>query len=104
MGGTALHVSRKWYEGRKEGKYPSTVEFNRRSILLVVGDQCACDGGYDGRGRDVSQSRAEFQCLALSGACGENMRGDFVAGENECRHYSCGYQDVEEHRLCSRMR
>jgi hypothetical protein len=52
----------------------------------------------------VSQSRAEFQRLALSGARGENMRGDFVAGENECRHYSCGYQEVEEHRLCSRMR
>jgi hypothetical protein len=74
--------------------YPSAVEFNRRGILLVVGDQCACDGGYDSGRRDVSQSRAQLQCLALSGACGENMRGDLVAGEHECRHYSYRYEET----------
>jgi tRNA(Ile2) C34 agmatinyltransferase TiaS len=42
----------------------------------------------------VSQSWAQLQRLALSGACGQNMRGDLVAGEYECRHCYYRYEET----------
>jgi hypothetical protein len=67
--------------------YPAAVEFDGGSVLLVVGDECACDSSYNGTRWYVSQSGPQLQRLPLSSARGQYMRGDLVAWENECRHY-----------------
>lgn len=51
-----------------EETYPTAVRLNRRSILPVVCDQGAGDGGDNGIRRDVSQAGTEFEGFALSGA------------------------------------
>jgi len=74
-----------------EGAYPAAVELDGRSVLLVVGDEGACDSGYDGAGRDVSQAGAQLQRLPLSGAGGQCARRDLVAGEDDRgSHGECG--------------
>jgi hypothetical protein len=57
MAGTAASVSGRMYcKIGEKLDYPAAVEFNGRSILLVVGDQRARDSSYDGTWWYVSQS------------------------------------------------
>ncbi|OSS45935.1 hypothetical protein B5807_08073 [Epicoccum nigrum] len=69
--------------------YATTVELDQRCILPVVGHEGARNRGGDGVRRDVSQAGAQCERLLLASACGQRMRGDRIAGQDDAE--CCGH-------------